>query len=60
MEQEDIQLLHHILDSETKIVAYLDTLEKTRELALTKTKLEEAVFWLTYYLDELEEESSEE
>jgi len=53
MEKEIIEYISQTVDYIDKIIQYLDTYEnKTREQDIAMQKLEEAVFWLTYGIEE--------
>ena len=46
--------LSETIDNLDKIIQYLQTIQTTREQDIAIQKLEEAVFWLTYGIDEVE------
>lgn len=53
MNKEITEYLSKTIDEIDKIILYLQTYqEKTREQDIAIQKLEEAVFWLTYGVDE--------
>lgn len=56
MNKEIVGYIIETVDSLDKIVTYLKTFEQTREQDIAIQKLEEAIFWLTYGIDDNEEE----
>jgi hypothetical protein len=53
MNNEIIEYISQTVDSLDKIIQYLQAYqEKTREQDIAMQKLEEAVFWLTYGINE--------
>lgn len=53
MKNEIIEYISQTVDSLDKIIQYLQAYqEKTREQDIAIQKLEEAVFWLTYGINE--------
>lgn len=53
MEQEIIEYISKAIDDLDKISMYLQSLdEKTREQDIAIQKLQEAVFWLTFGIEE--------
>ena len=52
--EENNELTEYIssmVDNIDNLMKYLDEVENQRELDIAKQRLEEAVFWLTYWLD---------
>jgi len=57
MEQEITDYISVMVDKLDKIIQYLQTYKEiTREQDIARQKLEEAVFWLTYGIEEKENE----
>ena len=53
MEQEITDYISDMIDKLDKIIQYLQTYKEiTREQDIARQKLEEAVFWLTYGIEE--------
>ena len=59
MLEENSELTEYIssmVDNIDNLMKYLDGVKNQRELDIAKQRLEEAVFWLTYWLDIMSED----
>ena len=52
MNKEITGYISEVVDNIDKIIQYLQTFDNTREQDIARQKLEEAVFWLTYGIDD--------
>lgn len=51
MNNDITEYISTMVDNIDNLMKYLENIENQRELDVAKQKLEEAVFWLTYWLD---------
>lgn len=52
MNKELTEYISNLVNTLDKVIQYLSLEKTTREQEIAKQKLEEAVFWLTYGIDE--------